>query len=89
MGPYAGRFLTDEGVSKVGDRNFKFTLESFPRGIYFGTRITDTEKGIRGVVTQISDESMTVHYPRMSENGKQVSIHYGPEAFREGAVKVE
>lgn len=88
-GPYGGRFPADERVSKVAEPSAQYNKETFPHGIYFGTRITDTVRGMTGVITQITDDYMVVHYPEIMSNGNQMSIPYGPEAFRKGWVKVE
>lgn len=88
-GPYGGRFPTNERVSMVAEPSAQYNKETFPHGIYFGTRITDTVRGMTGVITHITDDLMIVHYPKIMSNGNQMSIPYGPEAFRKGWVKVE
>lgn len=89
LGPYGGRFPINAQASMVAEPVSKYGEETFPHGIYFGTRITDTVRGETGVVTQITDKYIVVHYPQIMNNGNEMKIPYGPEAFSKGWIKVE
>ena len=87
LGPYGGRFPIGKPMAMVAEPSTIYE-EAFPYGIYFGTHITDIDRGMTGVITKITDKYIIVHYPITSGNGNQLFIPYGPEAFREGRVKV-
>lgn len=89
LGPSRGRFPSKERVEAIKEPFAKYINISFPHGIYFGTRITDTDSGMTGVVTEITEDLMTVYYPETLGDGNQRLILYRPDAFKEGRVKVE
>ena len=88
LGPFGGRGLDEKPKDRVIEES-KYGSAQFPHGIYFGTRITDTVRGITGVVTNITENQITVQYPKQSKNDKQEIILYKVVDFENGLVKVE
>lgn len=87
LGPYGGRtYSYDLPPNMVAETPVQYGY--YPHGLYFGSKIKDTRKGLVGVVTSVMDNSIMVTFPPRDGETHPYTVPIGHEFFEKGFAKL-